>query len=61
MAKIFKFNKEFKGTKIKIPIDDELKIEFRGVEDCVIDKDGYAIFEVDSDMAREYGEVIESK
>ena len=58
MVKKFKFNKEFKGTHIRVQIDDELRIETLNDTECIMDGI-FAIFELDSDMAREYGEVVE--
>lgn len=57
--KYFKFNKEFKGTQIKIQIGDELKIKtLKDKIEYVMDG-CFAIFELDSDMAKEYGEVVD--
>lgn len=56
--KYFKFNKELKGTQMRMQIGDELKIKIiDGIEYIM---DGcFTIFELDSDMAKEYGELVD--
>lgn len=56
-VKKFKFKKDFRGTITRLYAGDELPIEIHdGVEYVMYDV--YCIFEVDSEMAKKYGEVI---
>lgn len=56
--KKFKFKKNFRTTSTKLYIGDEAPIEVIDGVEYVMD-DIYTLFEVDSDMAKEYGEVID--
>lgn len=55
--KKFRFKKNFRTTSAKLQIGEELPIEVIDGVEYVMD-DVYAIFETNSDMAKEYGEVI---